>query len=144
MARRKLPDIDLESLLDRPRSGLVDQWVEEFNTKPPAGMSQAFLARLLAYDLQARALGGLGTRLEKRMLMVARGESPKPPAPRLKPGGQLVRDWNGVTHRVNVTEEGFQYREVTYKTLTSVARAVTGAHWSGPRFFGLTALKAAS
>ena len=144
MARRKLPDIDLEGLLDRPRSDLVDQWVEEFNTKPPAGMSQPFLARLLAYDLQARASGGLGPRLEKRLVMVGRGEPPKPPAPRLKPGGQLVRDWNGITHRVDVTEAGFQYREATYKTLTSVAKAITGTHWSGPRFFGLTGRKAAS
>lgn len=144
MARRKLPDIDLEGLLDHSRSDLVDQWVEDFGTKPPVGMSQAFLARLLAYDLQARALGGLGTRLEKRLMMVARGETPKPPAPSLKPGAQLVRDWNGVTHRVDVTDEGFRYREATYKTLTSVAKAITGAHWSGPRFFGLTGRKAAS
>jgi hypothetical protein len=144
MARRKLSDIDLEALLDQSRSDLADQWVEEFGTKPPAGMSQPFLARLLAYDLQARASGGLGARLEKRLMMTARGEAPKPPAPRLKPGGQLVRDWNGVTHRVEVMEDGFRYRETTYKTLTSIARAITGTHWSGPRFFGLTARKAAS
>lgn len=144
MARRKLPDIDLEGLLDRTRSDLVDQWVAEFGSKPPGGMSQPFLARLLAYDLQARALGGLGTRLEKRLVMVARGETPKPPAPRLKPGGQLVRDWNGVTHRVDVTETGFRYRDTTYRTLSSVAKAITGTHWSGPRFFGLTARKVAS
>jgi DUF2924 family protein len=144
MARRKLPDIDLEGLLDRPRSNLVDQWVAEFGSKPASGMSKAFLARLLAYDLQARALGGLGPRLEKRLMMVARGENPKPPAPRLKPGGQLVRDWNGITHRVDVTEDGFVYRDTAYKTLTSVAKAITGTHWSGPRFFGLTVRKTAS
>ena len=144
MARRKLPDIDLESLLGRPRSDLADQWVAEFGSKPPGGMSQPFLARLLAYDLQARASGGLGTRLEKRLMMVGRGETPKPPTPRIKPGGQLVRDWNGVTHRVDVTEDGYKYREATYKTLTSVAKAITGTHWSGPRFFGLTGRKAAS
>lgn len=144
MARRKLPDIDLESLLDRSRSDLADQWAEEFGTKPPARMSQPFLARLLAYDLQARASGGLGPRLEKRLMMTARGEPIKPPAPRLKPGAQLVRDWNGITHRVEVTDEGFRYRETTYKSLTSVAKIITGTHWSGPRFFGLTKRKAAS
>lgn len=141
MAKRKLPNIDLESLLDQSRSDLADQWVEEFGTKPPTGMSQAFLARLLAYDLQARALGGLGPRLEKRLMATARGDKPRPPAPRLKPGSQLIRDWNGVTHRVEVMEDGFVYREATYKTLTSVAKAITGTHWSGPRFFGLTARK---
>ena len=144
MARRKPPDIDLEALLDRSRSDLADLWTEEFGARPPYGMSQPLLARLLAYDLQVRASGGLGTRLENRLMAAARGDTPKPTAPRLKPGSQLVRDWNGITHRVDVTETGFVYRDTRYKTLSSVAKAITGTHWSGPRFFGLTVRKAAT
>ncbi|MEN0653994.1 MULTISPECIES: DUF2924 domain-containing protein [Hyphobacterium] len=143
MARRKPPDIDLEALLNRSRSDLADRWAEEFGMRPPYGMSQPLLARLLAYDLQVRASGGLGARLENRLVAAARGDTPKPTAPRLKPGSQLVRDWNGITHRVDVTETGFVYRDTRYKTLSSVAKAITGTHWSGPRFFGLTARKAA-
>jgi hypothetical protein len=61
------------------------------------------------------------------------------PKPRLAPtpGSALVRDWNGVRHVVLVTNDGFQYLERTYSSLTQVAKTITGAHHSGPRFFGL-------
>lgn len=61
------------------------------------------------------------------------------PDPRLslKPGARLVREWHGRTHTVTVTEDGFEYAGMSYPSLTKVARKITGAHWSGPRFFGL-------
>jgi Protein of unknown function (DUF2924) len=55
----------------------------------------------------------------------------------LKPGARLVREWHGRTHAVTVTDDGFQYADMSYPSLTKVARKITGAHWSGPRFFGL-------
>ena len=55
----------------------------------------------------------------------------------LKPGARLVREWHGRTHTVTVTEDGFDYASVTYPSLTKIAKKITGAHWSGPRFFGL-------
>jgi hypothetical protein len=55
----------------------------------------------------------------------------------LKPGGRLIREWNGVTHVVDVTETGFLWKGETWRSLSSIAREITGAHWSGPRFFGL-------
>lgn len=56
---------------------------------------------------------------------------------RLVPGSRLLRDWNGRTHAVDVTENGYLYEGTTYRSLSAIARRVTGAHWSGPRFFGL-------
>ena len=55
----------------------------------------------------------------------------------LKPGARLVREWHGRTHTVTVTEDGFEYAGTSYPSLTKVARKITGARWSGPRFFGL-------
>ncbi len=59
------------------------------------------------------------------------------PGLRLKPGARLVREWHSRTHTVTVTEDGFEYAGATYPSLTKVAKKITGAHWSGPRFFGL-------
>jgi Protein of unknown function (DUF2924) len=55
----------------------------------------------------------------------------------LKPGARLVREWHGHTHTITVTEDGFEYAGTSYSALTKIAKKITGAHWSGPRFFGL-------
>jgi hypothetical protein len=57
--------------------------------------------------------------------------------PSIKPGTRLVREWNGRTHHVEVLDKGFRWNDRTYRSLSSIAKAITGAHWSGPRFFGL-------
>ena len=59
----------------------------------------------------------------------------------LKPGARLIREWGGRTHTVTVTEDGFEYGGRSYSSLTTIAKAITGAHWSGPRFFGLKAAR---
>ncbi|BDW86550.1 hypothetical protein MACH21_27270 [Roseicyclus marinus] len=64
-------------------------------------------------------------------------------SPNLKPGGRLLREWNGVTHVVEVVENGYLWNGQRWRSLSVIAREITGAHWSGPRFFGLNA-KAAS
>ena len=57
---------------------------------------------------------------------------------RLKPGASLIRTWRGVTHTVQVGEDGFEHQGVRYTSLSQIAQVITGTHWSGPRFFGLT------
>lgn len=135
--RKRSVGIDLDGLVDQPRSALVDLWHEAFDEQPPRGLRQAFLARLLAYDLQVQARGGLSPRLVKRLQATAAGDTPRPAAPQLRPGAQLLRTWNGVTHRVEVVEDGYRYRGEIYRSLSAIAKRITGAHWSGPRFFGL-------
>ena len=61
------------------------------------------------------------------------------PTPRLKPGTELIRDWHGVTHRVTILPNGFQFRAKRFRSLSQIARTITGARWSGPLFFGLKA-----
>jgi hypothetical protein len=63
---------------------------------------------------------------------------------RLRPGARLVREWRGKTHMVIVTEDGFEYTGQIYASLTKIAQVITGAHWSGPRFFGLNGKNASA
>ena len=103
---------------------------------PPPCLRAPTLRRLLAYEVQAKALGGLGRKDQQLLKAVAQGKSP----PQLtSPGTHLVRDWNGGTYRVEVVEDGFVFDGTFYSSLSAVARRITGTAWSGPRFFGLTA-----
>ncbi len=125
---------DIEAM---DRAALLAAWSEMFRDPVPKGLSQSFLRRFLAFELQARQFGGLPkgflTDLDKQI-----NGKPKTHSARLRPGGRLLREWNGVTHSVEVMEDGFRWNGQTYRSLSSVARAITGARWSGPRFFGLT------
>ena len=118
------------------RAALIAAWEWLFGMPVPKSLSQSFLRRFIAFEVQARQYGGLPkgfvADLERR---VAGGRTASFPA--LKPGGRLLREWNGVTHRVEVTETGYRWKHETYASLSAVARAITGARWSGPRFFGL-------
>lgn len=95
----------------------------------------------MAYRIQEQALGGLDRatrrRLDRAAANLAEGRPVAPPTPKIKPGTRLLREWQGVTHDVIVLEKGVQYRDKTWPSLSAVAREITGARWSGPRFFGL-------
>jgi hypothetical protein len=121
--------------MDRPQ--LVALWQDLFGSPPPKSMSRPFLRRVLAFEVQARAMGGLPKGFTTKLERAAGDDAPKR-SDGLKPGGRLLREWNGVTHVVDVTEQGFRWRDQTWRSLSAIAREITGAHWSGPRFFGLT------
>src|SRR3954470_9595274 len=108
----------------------------------PARLSRDLLVRALAYRVQERAMGGLSRASLKRLRELADNSevlgSPPDQAASLRPGAKLVREWHGRTHVVLVTDTGFHYAGSSYKSLTQIAKLITGAHWSGPRFFGLT------
>ena len=132
---------DLETM---DRAALVAAWTDRFGTAVPKGLSMVFLRRFLATEIQTRQSGGLSRQVEKALKQPADKASARTtPAPGLKPGGRLLREWNGVTHVVEVTDGGFLWKGETWGSLSAIAREITGAHWSGPRFFGLTR-KAAS
>jgi len=99
--------------------------------------------RSFGYALEVATFGNLKPQLKRRITELSDKFAVDPdydPAPRLvpAPGAALVRDWNGLRHVVLVTNEGFQYLDKTYPSLTQVARKITGAHQSGPAFFGLS------
>ena len=127
-----------------PQLGLTElraEWRRLFRTQPPS-LSRDLVMRAIAYRLQELAHGGLAKATVRKLVSLAAaleadGEIGLVSGPPIKPGARLVREWRGRTHTVTVTEEGFDYDGRGYPSLTRIARAITGAHWSGPRFFGL-------
>ena len=117
---------------------LAVRWKDVHGTPPPKGMSRRLLLLALAYQLQVDAYGALESKTRRYLRAVAAG-SPEAvrPLPALKTGMRLMREWNGRTHVVDVTEDGLLWGGETYPSLSAIARAITGARWSGPRFFGL-------
>jgi hypothetical protein len=101
------------------------------------------MMRAVAYRLQEIAHGGLSKATQRRLTALTAefetgGAIAPPPGPRVRPGSRLVREWHGRTHTVSVTDDGFEFQGKTYRSLTKIACDITGAQWSGPRFFGLT------
>jgi hypothetical protein len=124
------------------------EWRRLYRADPPR-MSRGLMMRALAYRIQEIAFGGLSRATERRLAALAGafeniGRIATPPKPRLKSGARLVREWHGRTHTVAVTEDGFEFQGKIYRSLTSIALEITGARWSGPRFFGLSRTAAAS
>ena len=108
-------------------------------TTPPRLRVQT-LKRLLAYEIQARALGGLSPKEQRALKAIAGGKcNSEATSQVVSSGTHLVREWNGRTYRVEVTDEGYVLDGTTYRSLSAVAKRITGTAWSGPRFFGLTA-----
>ena len=118
------------------RAALIAVWDKVFGTPVPKRLSRPFLRRLLAFEVQACDRGGLPKGFTAKLTRAAR-DQPTARSPALNPGGRLIREWNGVTHMVDVVEGGFVWNGDRYASLSPIARAITGARWSGPRFFGL-------
>ena len=112
--------------------GLRGEWRTRYG-EPPKMRSKELLARLLAWRIQADAFGGLDA-TTIRLLKSDRLPAPKP---MLEPGARLAREWQGRRHEVDVLEKGFRYDGSDYRSLSEVARAITGTRWNGLRFFGL-------
>jgi hypothetical protein len=131
---------EIDGLADLPRADLVARWRALYRGDPPKGISRRLLVLAIAYAMQAKAYGGLSPATRRRLRKAGKGPSRSKAAsthsaPR--PGTRLVREWNGTTHVVDVVEGGFVWNGVRHASLSAVARAITGARWSGPRFFGL-------
>lgn len=143
MARR--PYVTLGRLTELPSEDLRNEWARRFGAPAPS-LSPELLRLGIGCKLQEQKLGGLsrGTRTLLRQMPSRAGEgaSTKPMPRKLTAGTRLVRDWHGVGYTVIVTADGFEYDGKHWKTLTAVARAITGAHWNGPLFFGLAERKA--
>ena len=124
---------EVRRLADLNLTGLRQVWRRHGYGDPPVMRSKELLARLLAWKIQADAFGGL----DAKTIRMLNAESLPPPTPQLAEGVRLTREWQGVPHQVEVTDDGFQYRGETYRSLSEVARTITGTRWNGLRFFGL-------
>jgi hypothetical protein len=121
---------------------LKAHWRDLYGTQAPARFSRDLLLSAVAYRMQEQVLGGLKPstrRLFQRVAAAAHARRPLRLAPlrTLESGTILIREWNGVKHKVVVLQDGFSFRGQHYRSLSAVARLITGSHWSGPLFFGL-------
>ncbi len=114
------------------KNTLLKEWQKAFGRPAPKGCHISFLDKAIAWQQQALKHGGL-TAAERRRLLgeTASGNDT------VHIGTRLVRVWQGETHQVIVLADGYQYKEQQWKSLSSIARAITGTPWSGPVFFGL-------
>jgi hypothetical protein len=134
--------LELDRLVTMKPAELRSRWREVYSNVAP-NVSPDLLRRGIAYRLQEKVHGKLPSHIERELdrLNGKIGTSATTLACRapILPGTRFVREWNGKTIAVTATDSGFEWDNVTYRSLSEIARKVTGAHWSGPRFFGLTA-----
>ena len=122
------------------KSELKGRWAR-LTGGPPPRVSAALLRLALAWELQAREHGGLSRKTRQQLDQIARGKTRTRTS---APGMRLVRAWNGRTHVVTVGEDGvIRWNDRDWRSLSEVARAITGTRWSGPAFFGLKQKRAA-
>jgi hypothetical protein len=142
MTRQSVDAAAIEAEVGRVRSlgiaALRQRWRLMFGGQPPAGLTRDLIRRMIAYRIQEEAFGGLDRETIKLLDRLARGEKPSAELNRrLKPGTVLIREYQGKRHTVTVVPGGFLWQEATYTSLSTIARAITGTAWNGPRFFGL-------
>ena len=157
---------EVAALGDFSRDELAERWATIYDCPPPKGVRRELLFRAAAWHVQAKRLGGMSSNTRRllkaamtdaeRKLARRRGNVPeladtgasarteyadgnagRAASPSISPGTRLIRDWSGRSHVVDAIEGGFVYESKIYRSLSAIARKITGAHWSGPRFFGL-------
>jgi hypothetical protein len=133
-ALSRLPTLDIGELRQ--------QWRALYKTQVPPSLSRELLVRAVAHRMQEVALGGLRREPRRQLLRIAQqfkqtGEAAIRARPELKPGTRLMREWQGRTYDVLVLDYGFSWQNTHYRSLSAVARKITGTAWSGPLFFGL-------
>ncbi len=134
---------EIAALDDMKTLELKESWRRIYRAKPPSGISRDLLIRAIAYQIQELEYGGLGKAVKRSLRALAqkmgnKGEASFDLGPSLKPGAKLIREWRGKTYSIIALEDGFDFEGRRYRSLSKIAREITGARWSGPRFFGLT------
>ncbi len=142
-------DVDIEqeiaALGDLDHAALKQRWRALQGGDPPKRLSRQMLLRALAHAIQEKAFGGLTPSVRQRLQRLAaelRGTGrvvSVGPQPSFKPGTKLIREWQGRTHEVTVLEQGFGWNGEIHRSLSAIARAITGTRWNGHVFFGLKA-----
>ena len=141
-----------EALLRLPKLGLGElrqQWRALYKADASPHLSRELLLRAVAYRMQEVALGGLRPERQRQLRQFAEQlkesrEGRIRARPELKPGTRLVREWRGRTYEVLVLDDGFSWQGTPYRSLSALARKITGTAWSGPLFFGLKTTRSAA
>ena len=130
---------ELAALAEMDRSALLQRWRMVFGREPPPRLSRALMEKAIAYDVQAKAFGGLSSRTRRALRAAAKADRKSTLSKLPSRGTRLIREWHGTVHEVEVLEDGYLWRGERHRSLSAIARAITGTKWSGPRFFGLVA-----
>ena len=137
------PSVGAHQIAAMVRDDLIASWQRMFDRDPPARLATVMMRKILAYEVQCRESGGLAGSDRRALASIAAGRKVSDAVPRsVAEGSGLVREWNGRLYRVQVVADGYEMDGVTYRSLSAIARKITGAAWSGPRFFGLTSKRA--
>jgi hypothetical protein len=133
-ALARLPELDL--------GALRQQWRALYKADASPHLSRELLVRAVAYRMQELALGGIRPQRQRQLRQIAQefnetGKIRRRARPELKPGTRLVREWRGRTYEVLVLDDGFSWQGTSYRSLSALARKITGTACSGPLFFGL-------
>ena len=133
-ALSRLPKLDIGELRQ--------QWRGLYQMEASRHLSRELLVRAVAYRMQEVALGGLRPEPQRQLRRIAQqfkktGDASMPARAELKPGTRLMREWQGRTYDVLVLDDGFSWQGTRYRSLSAIARKITGTAWSGPLFFGL-------
>ena len=146
MSRGTIDDAALEAEIGRlPNLSLLElrnRWKTLFGHPAPKSLRRNFLARAVAYQMQVEAYGGLSIATKRRLREIANAvrtgdANAMLGSSRIKPGTQMIRQWQNTTHTVTALAEGFEWNGRTYKSLSAVANAITGTNWNGFAFFGI-------
>src|SRR6266550_2812765 len=146
MSRRERDEAALEAeiarLPDLGHDELRQRWKLLFGHPAPKSLRRRFMARAVAYQMQVAAYGGLSATTKRRLREIAMAISNGDrtgvfSGVQIKPGTQLIRQWQNATHSVMVLDEGFALDGRTYKSLSAIAKAITGTNWNGYAFFGI-------
>ena len=132
----------LSRLLTLDIGELRQQWRGLYKTEAPRHLSRELLVRAVAFRMQEIALGGLRPEPQRQLRQIAMelkqtGEAAKRFRPQLKIGTRLIREWQGRAYEVVVLDDGLSWQGTHYRSLSAIARQITGTAWSGPLFFGL-------
>ncbi len=132
----------LQALKQMDYATLRSEWRRLYRSPAPKRVARDLLVLGVAWKIQEQAYGGLGAATKRRLADLAKsmqrdGDVTRNRVARLKPGAKLVREWRGEAHTVIVIEDGFEWNGRHWRSLSVIAREITGVHWSGPRFFGL-------
>jgi hypothetical protein len=133
---REAVEAEIERIGSLGLNDLRTLWRTTLRTSAPKGFTKDLITRFLCWHLQEQAFGGLDPQAAKVMAGFAGGHKPSTDR-RLKTGTVLVREYQGERHTVTVARGGYVWRENTFSSLSTIARAITGTAWNGPRFFGL-------
>lgn len=130
---------ELAALAELDRTALLERWRRAFGRDAPPRLSRPLMEKAVAYEVQVKPFGGLSSRTRRALRAAAKADGTSALSNLPSRGTRLIREWHGTVHEVEVLEDGYLWRGARHRSLSAIARAITGTRWSGPRFFGLVA-----